>query len=248
MRREDVVNDELTLIQKTEGLTFGTDALLLAGYIGSGAARALEIGTGSGILPMLLAKRGKAKHITAVEVQESYAALARENIEKNGLSDRVDVLCADVRTLPSSMCGSFDLVFSNPPYYRKENAGKLCSLDEKSAARHELHGDIAELCAAAGRLLRFGGVFAAVYLPDRLCDLVAALRAGGIEPKRLTFVHADRDAAPSLVLLLGKRGGKPGLKVTPPFFIYEEKDHKKTTDDYETIYETGNFPERFTNP
>lgn len=248
MRREDVVNDELTLIQKTEGLTFGTDALLLAGYIGSGAALALEIGTGSGILPMLLAKRGKAKHITAVEVQESYAALARENIEKNGLSDRVDVLCADVRTLPSSMCGSFDLVFSNPPYYRKEGAGKLCSLDEKSAARHELHGDIAELCAAAGRLLRFGGVFAAVYLPDRLCDLVAALRAGGIEPKRMTFVHADRDAAPSLVLLLGKRGGKPGLTVTPPFFIYEKKDHKKTTDDYETIYETGNFPEQFTNP
>jgi len=243
MERIDYVNDNLTLIQKTDGLTFGTDALLLAAYVNGKHASGLEIGAGSGIISLLLLTREKLKKTVAVEIQETYADLTRRNAEKNGLSDRLDAVCADIRTYRAENEG-FDLIYSNPPYM-KTTCGKSNDSDAKNIARHEVNGDIFDFCLAAKRLLRFGGDFYCVYRTDRLSELLCALSHAEIEPKRLTVVYANAEAKPSMVLVCAKRGAAPGLTFTPPFFIYQDKENKTYSNDMNDILENGSFPKRF---
>ena len=240
--RLDVVNDDLRLIQNKEGLTFGTDALLLAGYASTRAKRALELGAGTGIISMLILSRAKAERVTAVEIQDEYARLIERNAELNSLSDSLTVECGDIRDLSSN--GEYDLVFTNPPYMRTDT-GRINASDKKAIARHEVFGGIGDFTKAGARALKFGGTFLAVYRTDRLIDLTDAMRKSGIEPKRMTFVHADKESEPSMVLVEGRRGGKAGLKVTRPLFIYKTKDHADYTDDMNYIMDTGYFGKEF---
>ncbi len=236
------VNDDLSLIQKPSGLTFGTDALLLAGFIHGKYGRGAEFGAGSGIISMLLLTRDKISHATAIEVQEEYADLCQRNAELNGLTEKLASVLSDVRDFPGNEC--FDIIYTNPPYMTV-GSGKSCATDKKNVARHEVFGGIADFCVAARRLLKFGGTFAAVYRPDRLTDLICAMRDAGIEPKRMTFVHADTASEPSMVLIEGKRGGRCGMKLTSPLIIYKDKEHKQYTVDMEYIMENGSFPTHF---
>lgn len=242
MERCDYVNDSLKLIQKTEGLTFGTDALLLAGYIDGRYKQGCELGAGSGIISMLLLTRSKLDVCRALEVQQEYAALTEKNAELNGLTDRLKTICSDIRDYKSE--ATFDLVFTNPPYM-KCDSGKACNLDKKNVARHEVHGGIGDFMAAARRLLKFGGTFAAVYRPDRLCDLLFEMRSSGIEPKRITFVHADCVSESSMALVEGKRGGRSGMMLTPPLIIYSDSTHSEYSDDMKYIMENGVFPKKY---
>ena len=240
--RIDYVNDNLSLIQNTEGLTFGTDALLLAGYMSTGLGTSLELGAGTGIISMLALTRNKAKNVTALEVQEEYAELIKRNAELNGLSDRLTSLSADLRSFSAS--GEYDCVFTNPPYM-KADGGRSNLSDKKNIARHEVRGGIYDFLECAGRALRFGGAFFAVYRQDRLADLMDAMRRSSVEPKRMTFVHADTKALPSMVLVEGRRGGKCGLKITRPLFIYTDRSHLEYSDDMKYIMENGSFDEEF---
>ncbi len=242
MERCDYVNDSLKLIQNTEGLTFGTDALLLAGYLNTQGKVGCELGGGSGIISMLLLTREKLKSAVAIEIQEDYAALTQKNAEINGLSDKLTSVCADIRSYKSEY--EFDVVFSNPPYM-KSNSGKANQNDKKNIARHEIHGDINDFCYAAKRLLKFGGTFAVVYRPDRLIDLIFSMRKNGIEPKRMTFVHADTSSEPSMVLIEGRAGGKSSMLLTKPLIIYKDENHKEYSDDMKFIMENGSFPSGF---
>ena len=239
--RLDEVNDSLSLIQDTEGLTFGTDALLLAGYVGKGYKRGLELGGGTGIISMLLLTRGKLEHSVCVEIQDEYAELIRENARHNKLDDKLECVHADIREYKSPEC---DLVYTNPPYM-KADSGKRNVTDKKNIARHEINGSIADFCLSAKRALKFGGAFAAVYRPDRCADLIAAMRDAGIEPKRMTFVHADTASEPSMMLIEGKRGGKSGMRVTRPLIIYTDRTHTAYGEDMEYIMENGIFPDNF---
>ncbi len=240
--RIDSVNDSLFLIQKPDGLTFGTDALLLAGYVTGKHSLGAELGGGSGIISMLLLTRDKISAATAYEVQKEYAELISRNAEYNSLSDKLISVAADVRELTT--CESFDIVYTNPPYM-KATSGKSNASDKKAIARHEIFGDIRDFTAAAGRLLRFGGAFYAVYRPDRLTDIICAMRECGIEPKRITFVHADTDAEASMVLIEGKRGGKSGMQLTKPLIIYKDKTHKEYRDEMNYIMQNGSFPPEY---
>ena len=242
MERCDHVNDALKLLQKTEGLTFGTDALLLAGYINTKEKIGCELGSGTGIISMLLLARNKLKNAVAIEIQEEYAELTAINAELNGLSNRLTSVLADVRSYTSEY--EFDLVFSNPPYM-KSDSGRANENSKKNIARHEIHGNIDDFCASAKRLLKFGGTFAVVYRPDRLIDLVFSMRKNGIEPKRMTFVHADTVSEPSMVLVEGKYGGKSSLLLTNPLIIYKDKEHSEYSDDMNFIMENGSFPSNF---
>jgi len=240
--RIDYVNDSLSLIQKTDGLTFGTDALLLAGYINGKFKDGIELGGGSGIISMLLLTRKKVESITCIEVQQEYANLIERNTELNGLTDTLHTVCADVREYKHpSEC---ELVFSNPPYM-KSTSGAHNRRSAKTVARHEIHGDISDFLKSAARLLKFGGTFAAVYRPDRLTDIIAAMRDAAIEPKRMTFVHADVCSEPSMVLIEGRRGGKSGLTLTRPLIIYSDECHTKYGSDMDFIMENGVFPPDF---
>ena len=244
--RLDEVNEEIRLIQKKQGLTYGTDAYLLAAYVRpQPRARAVDLGSGTGILPLLLLKRNKIAHVTAVEIQESFAKLIGRNAALNGLSDRMTPLCADVRALQANLLGGeVDLVVSNPPYM-KCNAGKRNLHDEKYIARHEVCGNITDFCHAAARILRFGGRFACVWRPDRLTELLAAMHDVSLEPKRMTFVHADADAEPCSVLIEAVKGGAPSLRISPPLFLYlprkEGQNSRTLTDAAQKIYDTCSF-------
>ena len=240
--RLDYVNDDLELIQNTEGLTFGTDALLLAGYVNGKYASGIELGGGTGIVSMLLLTRGKAKKIDCLEVQEEFAELIERNAEHNRLSERLTAVHTDLREYrPEKEC---ELVFTNPPYM-KTTSGKSNLDDKKNIARHEVAGSIYDFCKSGSKMLKYGGSFAVVYRPDRMIDLIDAMRSAGLEPKRMTFVHANSCTEPSMVLIEAKKGGKCSLKVTKPLLIYKNTDNKESSDDMSYIMENGSFPPEY---
>ncbi len=242
MQRIDEVNDKLKLIQDTDGLTFGTDALLLAGYISGKHSSGCELGGGSGIISMLLLSREKIKTALVLEVQKDYAELIAKNAELNSLCDRLTPTLSDIRDYKSDR--EYDIVYTNPPYM-KVTSGKENALGKKNIARHEVMGGIGDFCFAGARLLKFGGIFAAVYRPDRLCDLTSAMRAASLEPKRMTFVHADTASEPSMVLVEAKKGASSGMQLTRPLIIYEDASHKNYSVDMNYIMENGCFPSYF---
>jgi tRNA1Val (adenine37-N6)-methyltransferase len=243
--RLDRVNENLMLIQKKDGLTFGTDAFLLAAFIKQKKnCRAAELGAGTGIISLLCATKEKLLHIDAYEIQEDFAHIARRNVELNGLCEHIRVINEDVRNIkPHKFGGEVDVVFSNPPYM-KTTSGKKNESERKYIARHEVCGDIGDFCAAAYRLLKHGGSFYCVWRPDRLTSLICELRKNSLEPKKLVFVHSNESAEPSMVLVCATKGGAEGIRVSPPLFLNEavDKDGRcKMTARAEQIYETMSF-------
>lgn len=244
--RLDEVNEQIRLIQKKQGLTFGTDAFLLAAFIRPNPkAHAIDLGSGTGIIPLLLCARDKVKTVTAVEIQPSFADLIQRNTELNGMSHRIQVCNADVRELTSAKFGGeVELVCANPPYL-KTNAGKTNQAQEKEIARHEVCGNIFDFCAAASRLLKTKGRFACVFRSERLSELFAAMQTNRLEPKRMVMVHADETSAPCMVLVEAVKDAAPALTVEPPLFLYTPekvgKSRRIMTDRASQIYRTCSF-------
>lgn len=215
------INHGLRLIQKKNGLKFGSDALLLAAFIGShgSLSRAIELGAGTGVISLLTLSRGQIGSVTALEVQEEYARLTARNAELNGLSERLTVAATDLRDYPRKE--QADVIFTNPPYM-KSNSGKQNLHEEKRIARHEVCGTIEDFCRCGAGMLKFGGMFYAVFRPDRLTDLIVAMRSANLEPKRLQFVAMSPSHAPSLVLIEGKKGAASGCMVQRLFYFRME--------------------------
>lgn len=239
--RIDAVNEKITLIQKKDGLTFGTDAFLLASFIKPRQyGRAAELGAGTGIISLLLAARDKFDKITAFEVQEDFASLALRNVKLNRLDGKIDVIHRDVREILPNEFGEFDAVFANPPYM-KIDSGKRNESDYKFIARHEVCGEIEDFCASAFKLLKHGGKFYAVWRPDRLCDLLVAMRSHRLEPKLMTFVASDTESRPSMVLVSATKGGSSGMEVTAPLILYDAGQNQKLSEKARKIYDTLSF-------
>lgn len=238
------VNENIRLIQSKRGLTFGTDAYLLAAYIKRQSnADAVELGGGTGIISLLCASKNKLARISCVELQPEFADIIKRNAELNRLADRIEPICADVRDVNAKSLGrEVDVVFANPPYM-KVDSGKRNESDEKFLARHEVCGTVADFCLCAKRILKHGGLFFCVWRPDRLADLVCALRESSLEPKELCFVHANTTSAPSMVLIKAKKGASPSCTVLPPLFLNEDGDPTKLTKRAQRIYEVCDFNE-----
>ena len=240
--RLDKVNENIVLIQKKDGLTFGTDAFLLASFIKKASSKkAAELGAGTGIMSLLLAQREKLAKIFAIEIQQDFAELTERNVSVNELGEKIKVINEDIANLTSeSLGGELDVVFTNPPYM-KTDSGKRNNSDYKYIARHEVCGDINAFCAAGFKLLKHGGKFYVVWRPDRICDLFYAMRSNRLEPKIITFVHADTESDPSIVLVSATKGGASGAKVTEPLILYEDKAHKIMSEKAQKIYDTLSF-------
>ena len=243
------VNGDIILTQNTNGLTFGTDALLLSAFTKRNKYSisnkiAADLGSGTGIMPLLCAKSGKFSKIYAVEIQPEFANLIKENSIQNGLEDKIIPVLSDIRELKATnINGEIDVVFSNPPYM-KESAGKRNIHDEKYIARHEVCGDIGDFCACATRLLKHGGKFLCVWRPDRLEDLLCSMRENKLEPKLAVFVHAHPKAEPSMVLIEAIKGGASGMRISRPLFLsdsLEDNINNIPSDDAKTIYESSSF-------
>ena len=239
--RIDEINDRVRLIQRENGLTFGTDAYLLSCFCRPGKnACAADLGCGTGVISLLLAARERYQKIYAVEAQKSFAALAARNVALNGFCDTVSVLNRDVRELkPADFGGELDVIFTNPPYMRADS-GFSCTHEEKQIARHEILGDLSDFTAAAARCLRYGGALYIVYRPDRLETLFSALRAAKFAPKRMLFVQDAPEKAPSMVLCEARLGGNEGLVMLPTLILRESAcNGAPLTPRAQRIYDTG---------
>lgn len=244
------INENLSLFQKKGSLAFGTDAYLLYAYMRSCKEKACELGAGSGVISLLCASSGKMHDIDAFELQEDIFSLAAKNVEENSLDGKVRVLHADIRNISSEYNGSYGLVFSNPPYL-KACSGKTNENEADRISRRELNGSIYDFCACASRLLRFGGLFCVVYRPDRLCELIGAMKENSLEPKRLTLVYPTSSHVPCLVLAEAKKGAAAGVFVTRPLIIYKstsDMTQANYTDEMKYIYENGDFHEFYKKP
>ena len=209
------------LIQNTREFCFSLDAVLLARFAHLRPRdRLLELGTGTGVIPLLVAD--KVARVEAVELNPVTAALAARNAELNGLAGKITVRQCDYREL-EQLCPpeSYDIVLSNPPY-RPIGQGEQSRLSGKARARHEVTATLADTCRAARHALRFGGRLAMVHLPERLGEIVIALHECQMEVKRLQFVQPRPGKAPNLLLLEAAVGAAPGIKVLPPLSVREE--------------------------
>lgn len=236
--RINKINEDLSLIEIKDSLTFGTDAYLLSAYIPKRQKKVgVELGIGSGVISLLILSKKKCDHVYGFEVQNEICDIAKRNCEINNLNDKFTVLCKDLRNVSTTDTqGEVDFVFSNPPYM-KADSGKLNMNERKAKSRHELNGTIDDFCACAKKLLKHGGDFYAVYRPDRLSDLIFALKNNNLEPKRLTFIHQNSTTPPSLLLISAKLGGKSGLTIDKPVYIYKDGTNEYT-DEYKAIYDS----------
>ena len=235
--RINEINESLRLIEKKDGLVFGTDAYLLSAYLPKRSKTVgAELGCGTGVISLLASARNKCKRIYAVEVQNEFCDLTNRNIELNGFDEKIKVVNKNVKDVsPRDTEGEVDFVFSNPPYM-KVDSGKANEHSEKNIARHEVCGDINDFCACAKRLLKHGGYFYVVYRPDRMTDLICALRNNGLEPKKITLVYPNSSTPPCLMLISARFGGKSGMSMDAPLFIYKDGT-TEYTDDFAKIYE-----------
>jgi len=213
----------------------GTDTVLLADFVNTaGAKRGIDLGCASGAAMLLLLARTQTLRMTGLEIVPEAAALARENMALNALTERGEVLAGDIRDHRALFkTGSFDLVVCNPPYF-PQNSGAVSPDAGRAAARSELLCTLPELCRAAAFLLRTGGRACFVHRPERLSELFVCLTAEGLEPKRLRLVCRDAGSAPSLVLAEARRGGRPGLTVEPPLCL-QNPDGSESAE-YRRIY------------
>ena len=198
----------------------GTDSVLLADFVNpAGARRGIDLGCASGINMLLLLTRAPALTLTGLEIVPEAAALARENMALNGLSERAGVVTGDIRDHRTLFrAGSFELLVCNPPFFPR-GSGALPQDRDRAAARSELLCTLPELCAAAAYLLCTGGRACFVHRPERLSELLGCLAAAGLEPKRLRLVCKNEQSAPSLVLVEARRGGRPGLTIEPALYL-----------------------------
>ncbi|MBO5212231.1 MAG: methyltransferase [Clostridia bacterium] len=231
------INENLKLIEKVNGLTFGTDAYLLAAALPKRSKLVgAELGLGSGVISLLAISKEKCRHVFGFEVQNEFAELSKRNATLNGFDQRLTVINKNIISASvSDTQGEVDFVFSNPPYM-KTDSGKANEHEEKNIARHEVCGNINDFCACAKRILKHGGNFYVVYRPDRLSDLIFALKNNNLEPKKLTFIHPNSTTPPCLLLISAKLGGKSGMSVEAPIFIYKDKT-QEYTDRFRKIYE-----------
>lgn len=203
--------------------TFGTDAILLASFASIKRKDvACDMGTGCGIIPLIWCK-SETKSVTAIDIQEKACSQLRKSLEINNMTERINVVNADLRELKGKLSfGTFDLVTMNPPY--KPVGTGIESLSEADKiARHETMCTIDDAVSAAAKLLKFGGRFCMCHRPERLCDIIVSMREGGIEVKRIRFVAEKEDKAPWLVLVEGKRGSKSHVTIEKQL-VMKDKD------------------------
>lgn len=214
---------------------FGTDAFLLADFARPGKDdKAADLGTGCGIIPLLWHRRRLCRSMMGLELRAEGAQLARQGVTLSGGEDKISIVCGDLRDAKNLFpAASFDVVSCNPPY-KAMGTGLLSEGEAALSARHEHTCTLQDVCRAAAHLLRYGGRFALCQRPERLTDILCTLRENGLEPKRLRFVHQCPGKPPWLLLVEGRRYGKKGLTVLPPFFMETPSGEK--TKELQSIY------------
>jgi len=221
-RLDDLQRNGLKIIQDPERFCFGMDAVLLSGFANAKEGdRVLDLGTGTGIIPILMSAKTKARELVGLEIQEESADMATRSVKLNDLEDKVKIVNGDIKEAGQIFdAASFDVVTSNPPYMI--NSHGLQNLDApKAIARHEVSCTLEDVVAAAAKCLKSGGKFYMVHRPFRLAEIMVVMHEYRLEPKRMQLVYPFVDKEPSMVLIEGARGGKSRITVEKPLIIYE---------------------------
>ncbi len=223
-RIDDLQRNGYRIIQDPEKFCFGMDAVLLSGYAtANDGARVIDLGTGTGIIPILMAAKTGAAELVGLEIQPESAEMASRSVLLNDLQDRVKIVNGDIKEADSLFeAASFDVVTSNPPYMIGGHGLKNDD-SPKAIARHEILCDLEDVVKCAARLLKPRGKFYMVHRPFRLAEIIVMLREYHIEPKRMQLVHSFIDKEPSMVLIEAVRGAKPRMKIDKPLIVYESQ-------------------------
>ena len=222
-RIDDLQRNHLKIIQKTNGFCFGMDAVLLSGFASvKQGERAIDLGTGTGIIPILLSAKTEGKEFVGLEIQEEMADMAARSIAMNQIEDRVKIIRGDIKETGTIFGrASFDVVTSNPPYMNDAHGLKNPDLP-KAIARHEVLCTLDDVVRSAAELVRPGGRFYMVHRPHRLAELITTLKQYKMEPNRIKMVHPYQNKDANMVLIESVRGGRSMVKVEAPIIVYKE--------------------------
>lgn len=219
-RLDDLEYDNLRLIQRPDGYCFTSDSVLLSNLARvKKGDRVADIGTGSGVVAILIAAKFLPETVVGVEIQERLADMAARSVALNGLTERVKIVCAPAQGVEKLIGDGYDVVVSNPPY---EPAYNVAEPSEKDICRSEIKLTAEECVSCASRLLKYGGLFYTVNRARRLIDVVCAMRRENIEPKKLILIQPKRGKKIDTFIVEGKKGGNPSLDLPEPVVIYEE--------------------------
>ena len=221
-RIDDLQRNGLRIIQDPEKFCFGMDAVLLSGFATAPeGARVLDLGTGTGIIPILMSAKTKASELVGLEIQAESADMARRSVMLNDLQEKVKIVQGDIKEAGQIFdAASFDVVTCNPPYMIGGHGLKNPD-GPKAIARHEVLCDLEDVVKAAARCLKSGGKFYMVHRPFRLAEIMVVMHEHRVEPKRMQLVYPFVDKEPSMVLIEGARGGRSRITVEKPLIIYE---------------------------
>lgn len=228
-RLDDLEISGLHIIQSPDKFCFGMDAVLLSGFAyAKKGNRVIDLGTGTGILPLLMWAKTEGEHFTGLEIQKESADMARRSVKGNGINN-IEILEGDIKAVGELFKkNSFDVVTSNPPYMISEHG--IANPDaSKQIARHEILCCLEDVVKAAAYLLKANGRFFMVHRPFRLSEIFENLRKYRLEPKRMRLVHPQFDKAPNMVLIEAVKYANPRLTIEKPLIVYDE--NKKYTEE-----------------
>lgn len=228
-------NGKLCIKQNKSGYRFSVDSVLLASHVKAAPGdKVLDIGTGCGIISLILAYRNPEIKIYGIEVQKSLADVAAVNVKNNGMEEQIEIIYTDIKNLKKDMLsGSPDIIVCNPPY-RKTKSGRVNPDNQRAMARHEIMISLPEIFESASRLMDISGKFIMIYPSERIADIIAHMRFSGIEPKYLRFIYSKKNSESKLVIVEGIKGGGAGAKVASPLIIH--KDDASYTDEVENMF------------
>ncbi len=223
-RLDELHRNGYFIIQDPARFCFGMDAVLLSGFAQARQGeRVLDLGTGTGIIPILMEAKTKASDFFALEIQEESADMARRSVQYNHLEDKIRIITGDMKDASKIFgASSFDIVTTNPPYMIGQH-GISSASDAKAIARHEILCDLDDILRETAKVLRPNGRFYMVHRPFRLAEIFAKMVAYKIEPKRMKLVYPYVDKEPNMVLIEGLRGGRSRLTVEKPLIVYKEQ-------------------------
>ncbi len=235
LTRDTFFNGKVTVKQERVGYRFSIDAVILAHHVRPRPGeRVVDLGTGCGIVPLIVAYRYPATHMFGIEIQKELADIADDNVRNNGMEGNIRIVHRDMQTLqPAMFQGPVDIVVSNPPF-RKAESGRINPNRQRAVARHEISVTLLNVVKAASGILKTAGLFVLVYTSERLPELVQHMRSCRLEPKNVRFIHSRKDSESKLVMMEGIKQGRPGLKVGPPIVIYNEDG--SYTEEVETMF------------
>jgi len=221
-RLDELQRNGYRIIQNPEKFCFGMDAVLLSGFASARKGdKVLDMGTGTGIIPILMEAKTEAAHLTGLEIQEESADMARRSVALNDLTDKITIVTGDIREAGSIFgAASFDVITCNPPYMIGQHG--LTNPDApKAIARHEILCTLEDVIRQAAGLLKTGGHFYMVHRPFRLAEIMVTMTRYKLEPKRMQLVYPFVDKEPNMVLIEGVRGGRPRMTVEKPLIVYQ---------------------------